>query len=178
MRRSEAKPSRAAVEAPDLSGTVETGTAAEWVEAFAEGWSAPADADSFCDHFDPYLSDRIRLVAPQMPETVGKEAFRDEFARPLFELLSEIRGTVGSWASTPDADGEVVLIELTLRAKVGGRPVTLHTVDKITLRDGLAVERIATLDPLELLAAVARSPRAWPRFARIQLAGLRQRVGR
>jgi SnoaL-like domain len=154
------------------------GTASEWVEAFADGWRAPTDADSFCHHFEPYLSDSIRLVQPQLPEVVGKAAFRERFARPLFELLSEIRGEVGAWASTPTADGEVVLIELTIRARVGGRPVTLHTVDKITLRDGLAVERIAILDPLELLGAVALSPRAWPRFARVQLAGLRERLAR
>ena len=29
----------------------------------------------------------------------GKQAFREEFARPLFDLLHEVRGTVGSWAS-------------------------------------------------------------------------------
>ena len=149
-----------------MTTAVETRTAVEWVEAFADGWRAPTDADSFSDHFAPYLSDRIRLVQPQMHEVVGKEAFREQFARPLFDLFSEIRGTVGSWASTPDADGEVVLIELTIRARVGGRPVALHTVDKVTLRDGVAVERIATFDPLEVLGAVALSPRAWPAFVR------------
>jgi hypothetical protein len=143
-----------------------TRSAAEWVEGFADGWRAPTDADSFCDHFDPLLADEIRLIQPQLPEVVGKEAFRERFARPLFDLLSEVHGTVGSWASTPDARGELVLIELTIRARVGGRPVVLHTVDKITLRDGVAVERIATLDPLELLGAVIRSPRAWPAFVR------------
>lgn len=178
MTRSEAKPSRAAVEAPDLSAAAATRSAADWVEAFADGWRSPTDADSFSDHFEPYLSDHIRLVQPQMPEVVGKAAFREQFARPLFDLLSDVHGTVGSWASAPEADGEVVLIELAIRARVGGRPVTLHTVDKITLRDGVAVERIATLDPLELLGAIALSPRSWPRFARIRLAGLRERLGR
>jgi len=42
----------------------------------------------------------------------------------------------------------------------------------------LAIERVATMDPLELLGAIALSPRAWPRFARIRLAALRRRVGR
>ena len=158
----------------------ETISVAEWVDAFAEGWRAPTDADSFCAHFDRYLDDEIRLVQPQLPEVIGKRAFRDEFARPLFSLLSEIRGEVGDWASTPgERDGEhVVFIELTIRARVGGRPLALHTADRITLRDGLAIERIAILDPLELLGAVARSPRSWPRFASVQLAGLRRRLGR
>lgn len=156
-------------------------TAADWVAAFADGWRAPTDADSFCDHFDPYLAEDIRLVQPQIPEMVGKVAFREQFARPLFDLLTDIHGTVGAWAATVPENGgpdEVVLIELTIRARVGGRAVTLNTVDKITLRGGVAVERIATLDPLELLGAVALSPRSWPRFARIQLAGIRARLGR
>lgn len=152
---------------------------ADWVEAFADGWRAPTDAESFCDHFDPYLADAIRLVQPQLPEAVGRRAFREDFARPLFSLLSEVRGTVGTWASATQPNGdEVLFIELTIRARLAGRPVTLETVDRITLRDGLAVERVATLDPLELLGAVVRSPRAWPRFARIQLGAMRRRLGR
>ena len=69
--------------------------------------------------------------------------------------------------------------DLLPRARLaGGRRVTLHTVDRITLRGGVAVERVAHLDPLELLGPVALSPRAWPAFARIQAAGLRERIDR
>jgi ketosteroid isomerase-like protein len=147
-----------------------TRTAAEWVEGFADGWRAPADADSFCDHFDPLLAEEMRLVQPQMPERVGKRAFREDFARPLFELLHDVRGTVGSWAATEEGDDTIVFIELEIRARLaGGREVTLRTTDKITLRDGVAVERIANLDPLELLAGVALSPRSWPTFLRARL---------
>jgi hypothetical protein len=147
-----------------------TRTAAEWVEEFAAGWRAPTDADSFCDHFDRVLDDEIRLIQPQLPETVGKRAFREEFARPLFDLLSEIRGTVESWASRSEGDEEVVFIQLTIRAKLaGGRQVALHTIDKITLNNGVAVERVASLDPLELLGGVALSPRSWPTFVRARL---------
>ncbi len=49
---------------------------------------------------------------------------------------------------------------------------------RITLRGGVAVERVAHLDPLELLGPVALSPRAWPAFARVQAAGLRERIDR
>jgi ketosteroid isomerase-like protein len=143
-------------------------TAAEWVAGFAAGWAEPSDAESFCDHFDRLLDDDIRLIQPQLPTTVGKQAFRERFARPLFELLDDLRGTVESWAAT----GDVVLIELTIRARLGSRPVELRTVDRITLRDGLATERVAHLDPTPLLGAVALSPRAWPRFSRIQLGRL------
>jgi hypothetical protein len=147
-----------------------TRTAAEWVQGFAEGWRAPTDADSFCDHFDPLLSDEMRLIQPQLPEAVGRHAFREEFARPLFSLLHEIRGTVESWASRAEGDDEVVFIQLTIQAKLaGGRPVALHTIDKITLRSGVAVERVASLDPLELLGGIALSPRSWPTFLRARL---------
>lgn len=156
-----------------------TRTAAEWVGGFAEGWRAPTDADSFCDHFDPLLSERMRLIQPQLPDVVGKQGFREDFARPLFALLSEIRGTVESWAASDDGEGELLFVELTIRAELaGGRPVTLRTIDKITLRNGVAIERVARLDPLDLLRAIALSPRSWPRFARVQLGHLRERISR
>lgn len=156
-----------------------TRSAAEWVAGFAAGWRAPADADSFCDHFEPLLDERVRLIQPQLPAVVGKRAFREDFARPLFSLLFEIRGTVESWAASEDGGAEVVFVELTIRAKLrGGRPVTMRTVDKVTLRDGVAVERVANLDPLDLLGAVARSPGSWPAFARIQAGSLRRRLAR
>ena len=78
-----------------------------------------------------------------------------------------------------EGDSELLFVELTIRAKLaGGRPVTLRTVDKIVLRGGVAVERVASLDPLDLLRAVALSPRSWPRFAGIQLGRLRARTSR
>lgn len=145
-------------------------TAAEWVSAFTEGWRAPADPDTFSDHFEPYLADDIRLIQPQLPEVVGKRAFREDFARPLFGLLHEMRGEVGAWAATDDGDETIVFIELTIRGRLaGGRRATLRTTDRITLRDGVAIERIANLDPLELLGPVALSPRAWPAFLRARL---------
>jgi hypothetical protein len=73
-------------------------TAAEWVAGFAEGWRAPTDADSFCDHFEPYLDDEIRLVQPQLPPVVGKRAFREQFASldPL-ELLGPVALSPRAW---------------------------------------------------------------------------------
>jgi len=146
-------------------------TAEEWVAGFAAGWAEPTDADSFADHFEPMMAEEIRLIQPQLPTTVGKRAFRDQFARPLFELLTDVRGTVESWA----ASGDVVFIELVIRGRVGSRAAELRTVDKVILRDGLAVERVAYTDPLSLLGAVALAPRAWPRFARVQLGRLVKR---
>jgi ketosteroid isomerase-like protein len=140
-------------------------TTEEWLAEFAAGWAEPTDADSFSDHFTPLISDEMRLVQPQLPTMVGKRAFREHFARPLFELLSDVHGTVESWAVA----GDLLFVELTIRGRLASRPVELRTVDKITVRDGIAVERVASFDPLPLLGAVAITPRAWPRFARIQL---------
>jgi hypothetical protein len=50
----------------------------------------------------------------------------------------------------------------------------MHTCDRIKLRDGKAIERFAYLDQAPLIKAVARSPRAWPRFLRTQLRSLRR----
>jgi ketosteroid isomerase-like protein len=151
--------------------TTSTRTVEDWVAGFAAGWAEPTDADSFAGHFEPMMAEDIRLIQPQLPVTVGKRAFRERFARPLFELLSEVRGTVESWA----VSGDVVFVELTIRGRLANRPVELRTVDRITLRDGLAVERVANFDPLPLLRAVALTPRAWPRFARVQIGNLVKR---
>jgi ketosteroid isomerase-like protein len=153
------------------TATAPTRTAEDWVAGFAAGWAEPTDADSFADHFEPMLAEDIRLTQPQLPTTIGRRAFREQFARPLFELLDDVRGTVESWATS----GDVIFVELTIRGRLATRSVELPTVDRITLRDGLAVERVANFDPLPLLGAVALTPRAWPRFARIQLGRLVKR---
>jgi ketosteroid isomerase-like protein len=143
-----------------------------WVEAFTEGWRAPTDADSFAGHFDAWIAEDIRLVAPQLPTLVGREAFRERFARPLFELIDGLHATVENWA----ANGDVVLIEITLRGSVGGRELRLPIVDRVTLRNGVAAERVSFLDPAPLLTAVARAPAAWPTFLKIQASRLTGRL--
>jgi ketosteroid isomerase-like protein len=135
-----------------------------WVEAFTEGWRAPRDADSFADHFDSWIAEDVRLVQPQLPTLIGREQFREEFARPLFELIDGLHATVESWA----ARGDVVLVEITLRGRIGGRELRLPVVDRVTLRDGLAAERVSYLDSTPLLKAVAASPSAWPTFLKAQ----------
>jgi ketosteroid isomerase-like protein len=148
----------------------ETTAAAKWVAMFAEGWANPVDTDAFCDHFDPWLDPQVRMIQPSVRPTVGRKAFREEFARPLFTLVPDLHGTVENWSTT----GDLVYIELRLEGTVGKRAFTMHTCDRITLRDGKAVERIAYLDPAPLLKAVALSPRSWPRFARAQVRSLRR----
>jgi ketosteroid isomerase-like protein len=156
-----------------VSAATET-EAREFVEQFAAGWRDPVDADAFCDHFEPLLSDDVRMIQPQVPTAIGKTAFRETFARPVFDLIPDLHAEVHHWAAQED----VVLIEFTLSGTLAGKPVSWDAVDRITLRDGLACERRAYFDPTPLLAAVATRPRAWPRFARVQLAQIRTRLQR
>jgi ketosteroid isomerase-like protein len=147
------------------AATEQRDAAAAWVRMFGEGWANPVDTDHFCDHFDPWFHPDLRMIQPSAPPTVGKLAFRERFARPLFDLVPDLHGTVENWA----ASGDVVYIELRLEGSIGARPFTMHTCDRIKLRDGKAVERVAYLDPAPLLRAVARSPRSWPKFLKTQI---------
>ena len=160
-----------AADSPTAAST--DAVAEEWVRAFADGWRAPADADSFADHFDRLMADDVRLVQPQLPTSVGRQAFRELFARPAFGLIEDLHATVDGWAARDDT----VTIEITLEGTLGGRPVSWRAVDVVTLRDGLAAERRSYFDPTPLLAAVATRPRAWPRFARLRAQQLGRRLG-
>jgi ketosteroid isomerase-like protein len=151
-------------------GTATNAEAAAWVAMFAQGWADPVDTDTFCDHFDPWFDDEVRMIQPNIRPIVGRKAFREQFARPLFTLVPDLHGTVENWA----ASGDLVYIELRLEGTIGKRRFTLRTCDRIKLRDGKATERVAYLDPGPLLKAVVASPRSWPRFVRTQLRSLRR----
>jgi ketosteroid isomerase-like protein len=144
--------------------------AAAFVGAFTDGWRAPRDADHFWASFEPWIDPEVRLIQPQLPTVHGHRGFVEDFARPFFDLVSDVHGTVTGWA----ANGDVVYIELRIDGRVGGRAVTLNTCDRITLRDGRVLERIAHTDPMQFLGAVASSPRAWPTFLKTQLRRLRR----
>ena len=77
-----ADPAAPGREAEEAGGTLGTRSAEAFVAGFAEGWRAPRDADSFADFFEPLLAPDVRLVQPQVPTTIGREAFREQFARP------------------------------------------------------------------------------------------------
>ena len=154
-----------------------TGTPVEaaeaWVDGFIEGWRAPAGPEATARHFERLLAPDIRLIQPQLPTGVGYGALRRQFIEPLFALMPDVRCEVDRWA----ARGDDVFIELTVIGTIGGRTVRMRACDRVTLRDGIAVERESHADPTPLLLAVARSPRTWPRFlrmqARLRLAGRR-----
>lgn len=146
--------------------------AERWVAAFIEGWRAPSGPEAFAAHFRSHLSEDVRLIQPQLPALVGLRAFEEHFVAPLFALIPDIHGVVERWA----ARGDTVYIELTLRGSLGGRPVAWRVCDRVTLRDGVAVERESYFDPAPLLAAIARTPRAWPTFMRVQASNLVNRL--
>src|SRR5215217_5136223 len=136
--------------------------AQDWVLAFAHGWLAPADADAFADHFQPWFDPQVRLLQPLLPTLVGHQAFRERFARPLFELVPDLDGQVERFAIGADC----AYIELTLRGTLGGRPIAWRVCDRASLRDGQVVERESYFDPLPLLRVILTRPRAWPALAR------------
>jgi ketosteroid isomerase-like protein len=148
--------------------------AAAWVEGFAQGWRAPSSPAAFAAHFRPMLAPDIRLIQPQLPTLVGHDAFEQDFVKPLFALIPDLHGDVERWASS----GDVIYIELTLSGSLGGRSLSWRVCDRVTLRDGLAVERESYFDPSPVLAAVVKSPRVWPRFVRLQARTLLANVSR
>ena len=130
---------------PERQRRTEKADAAEaWVEMFAEGWAHPVDADSFCDHFDPWLDDEVRMIQPSLRPVVGKRGFREEFARPLFELVPDLHGTVESWSATRD----VAYIELRLEGTVGRRRFTHAHLrpDQAPRREGGRAPRLSRRD--------------------------------
>jgi hypothetical protein len=144
-----------------------------WVEGFIEGWRSPGGPEEFFEHFRPMLAPDVRMIQPQLPTAVGHDAFLRQFIVPLFTLLPDVRAEVEDWAIR----GDTILIAFTLIATVGGRPTRWRAVDRIALRDGVAIERESYFDPTTLLAAVVTRPRAWPRFlsARVRDAATRLR---
>jgi ketosteroid isomerase-like protein len=144
------------------------------VAGFAEGWRAPAGPEAFSAHFRELLARDVRLIQPQLPTVVGHRAFEEQFVKPLFTLIPDLKGDVERWAARADT----VYIELTLRGKLAGRPLSWRVCDRITLRDGVAVERESYFDPAPLIAAVATTPRTWPRFLRMQLPRLTNHLSR
>jgi ketosteroid isomerase-like protein len=142
-----------------------TRTVAEWVAAFVEGWRAPAGVDAMVAHFEGLLAPDVRLIQPRLPVAVGYEGLRRGFIEPLFALMADVRCEVDRWA----ARGDDVFIELTVIGTVGRRLVRMRACDRVTLRDGLAIERESHTDPTPLVLAALRTPRAWLPLVRGQL---------
>ena len=146
----------------NTAAAASTEVAQAWVLAFTEGWRSPASAEAFADHFQPWFDPHIRLIQPQLPTLVGHQAFRERFARSVFELIPDLHGQVERFAIGADC----AYIEVTLRGTLGGRPIAWRACDRATLREALVVERESYFDPTPLLRAILTRPRAWPAPAR------------
>jgi ketosteroid isomerase-like protein len=135
------------------------------VVAFDAKWRAGGPAAAFVERWKDLLDPEIRLVQPQVPTLVGYEAFARGFVEPLFALIPDARGEVLGWAT----GGETAYVEVEITGTIGRRKVTLRSCDRLTVRGGRIIERVAYVDLGPLLAAVALTPRAWPTFIRMQI---------
>jgi ketosteroid isomerase-like protein len=146
-----------------MSNTVEDSPthAATFAERFAAGWGAGGPADRFVEHFAPLSTPQLLLTQPMAPPMRGVKGLR-RMAERLFEAMPDLRGEVIRWGPTDDG----LIIELTLRGTLGGRPLEWTVADRIVLRDGLMTERRSYFDPTPLLPAMLRSPRAALRLVR------------
>ena len=153
----------ATVQAPEASAQAQA-----WVAAFTEGWRAPRGPDAFAAHFREWLASDVRLIQPQLPTLVGRREFEERFVGPLFALIPDVHADVEDWA----ARGDTLYIELTLRGTIAGRELSWRACDRVTLRDGVALERHSYFDPAPLLAAIAAHPSIWPRFLRLRFSAL------
>lgn len=105
----------------------------------------------------------MTMVASVAADFVGR--FQEYWSAPT------PTATVHRWGATEDG----VLIEFTVDGTAGGRPISWDAVDRFVLDgDGLATERISYFDSVPVALAVAARPKAWPDFARVQLARLRR----
>ena len=121
-------------------------TAADFVARFTDFWRPPVDLDAL----ESLLHPEVRLVAPGMEPTHGRAAGIAAF-RGVFLLAPDLHLDVQRWSGS----GDVVFIEVTLRGTVNGRSLAIPGVDRVLLRDGMVIERIAYFDPSPLLAAAS-----------------------
>lgn len=125
--------------------TGQRGTWADWVDVFAQRWSA---ATSNPDDLMALLSPDVVLRSPGLKTTTGRAAGRQAFAR-TFSALPDLSAEVLSWA----AAGDVLFIEMLFSATIGKDRVSWNNVDRFLFREGVAVEREAYFDPTPIRRA-------------------------
>ena len=132
----------------------------DFIRRFAEVWAEPT-----ADKLTELLHPDVVLYQPHLKVIRGKDAARAEFER-LFRWLPGLHGEVERSAAS---DG-VVFVEWKMRCPIGNAEVTLRTIDRFLLQDGLAIERAAFFSQLPLLSYVAGHPATWPGYLRYRLA--------
>jgi len=134
---------------------------AQWVEAFAYVWAAPRER---LDELMALLSPDVVLRAPTRPPVSrGHAAGRQAFER-AFRALPDLRAEIHRWS----ASGDVLFVELTFHATIGGHEVTWDDVDRFLFRDGEAIERVAYFDPAKVRKAFLRNPRGMLQLFRMR----------
>jgi len=140
------------------------GSYADWVAEFTRKWQrGQAAAGDFMDLMGP----QIRLAAPGLRSTVGREAGTEAFRR-AFIVMPDLTATVSRWA---EREGRL-FIEMTFHATIGGQRVDWHNVDRFVFENGYAIERIAYFNPSRVRAAFLRSPAGWLQLLKRRRLGL------
>jgi SnoaL-like protein len=122
------------------------------VQLFAAGWQTPGP-----HAWDDLLAADVELRQPMLRAGRGRSVWHEEIRR-LLAFMPDLHGEVLSWA----ARGDTLFIDVELRGTAGGKPVSLHAVDRLTLADtATVVRRDSFFDPMPLAATLARRPRAW-----------------
>jgi steroid delta-isomerase-like uncharacterized protein len=119
--------------------------AADFVARFADFWRPPVDLRVL----ETLLHPESRLIAPGMPVTVGRAAGIEAF-RSVFMLVPDFHIDVVRWRG----DGDIVFIETIMRGTMNGHTLEIPAVDRITLRDGMVLERVAYFDAAPMQVAM------------------------
>ncbi|UJR85352.1 nuclear transport factor 2 family protein [Sandaracinus amylolyticus] len=128
------------------------------VDGFSRVWAdPPAHEFRFLDAFSP----DVELIAPLAGRTRGREAGYAAFRR-TFALFPDLRAEVHAWSASEDR----IWISMTFHT----RELSWHSVDVLTLTDGIVTSRRAYFDPLPVLAYVLRRPALAWRWLRIRRA--------
>lgn len=93
------------------------------------------------------------------PPAIGIEQAQRHFER-FCRCLPGLHARVDHWS----ADHDLVFIEFTLYARLGRETLAWRTVNRLTLRDGKASERVTYFDPLAVLPTLLRHPSVWRRW--------------
>jgi SnoaL-like protein len=127
------------------------------VDRFTKGWRQP-DPHAW----DELLTDDVELNQPLVASGTGVANWHDEMRR-LLVLAPDLRGRVLAWAGR----GEDLFIDVELTATIGGRPVSIRSLDRLRVtEEGRVRRRDAFFDPTVIAAAVVSRPSAWWRWWR------------
>ena len=140
------------------------GDYADWVAAFSNLWRGGRSNEQ---RFMDLMGSEIVLSAPGLRPTKGRAAGSEAFRR-TFVVLPDLTADVHRWSAT----GDVLFIEMTFHATIGGRMVHWRNVDRFLFADGYAIERLAYFDPSRLRRAFLRRPSGWLQLLQRATSGL------